>query len=127
LKNVFPDGVKVLSVRESKVSDVESTLYTLSASLSSNEVETRGKEFIISKINEFYAAQSVTIKKIGKKGIRDIDLKDSVIGLAQIADHAIEVRIKSGNGVASIIDVAKWFYADLADVRIVKEKACLTN
>jgi radical SAM-linked protein len=121
LEGVFPSGIKINKVIKSSQPNVlkpTSCIYQIDIS---NETESSDK------IEEFYTSGAVKITKRGKKGPKEIDLKESVIRLAQISDRAIEVEIKSGSGMASIIDVARWLLKEDEIDGITKRKTCLTN
>ena len=88
-------------------------------------------ELINSRTELFYASDNIVVQKCTKKGTKEIDLKESVISLAEIDGRAIEVEIKVKSGMASVFDFARWFFdlteEDARALPIIKEKTCLTN
>lgn len=122
----FPGGIEIMNVVEGGAGVKERTTGYIYKVESNSNIDVR------KKIENFYAADSVVVVKMGKKGERKIDIKKDVIGLAQYDNNAIEVKIQVG-ALASVFDVAKWLF-DTGETEVgvhslgfIKEKTCLMS
>ena len=116
LNKSLPKGITIKSVAEGKAKPAESVFYVL-------------KDPAPGRVEEFYAADQVTVSRTTKKGIREIDLKKSVKSLAETEDGMIRVELASGGG--NVYDFAVWLYGvetkEARFLEITKEKTCLMN